>query len=362
MEESFLKFEKWVSDLKSSDRVGVMCHSDADGLCSGVIILTGIEKLIGKKMRYVFFQDERAPTKALFNFVIKNKLTRLVVTDMGLGDNKKALLELTQKVKVLVIDHHVAKEIEVEGLTIIDSHKFKEWKYDPIRYIPSMIAYNFLSKIMDVTELDWMAVCGLIGDVSTDYWKLFVDKALKRNKLSMKQMELITSYINTAKVFSFEKVEETFWIIKDLSEPSGILKSKLKEDYEIVKREVERLKNEFEEKMEKYGRLYFYQINTKYNLISAIASTISFNIISPGDTVVIVGSSDNGKFYVSARNRKVTLFMDELLQEAVRGLDESQAGGHHIAAGCYFRKEDLPKFKEQLLRTYDEMTIRSQPR
>ena len=43
------KFNRFCSNLKESDNIAIIHHSDADGICSALITAKAIERLAGKR-------------------------------------------------------------------------------------------------------------------------------------------------------------------------------------------------------------------------------------------------------------------------------------------------------------------------
>ena len=53
---------------------------------------------------------------------------------------------------------------------------------------------------------------------------------------------------------------------------------------------------------------------------------------------------------VSSRNQSKSEDMGELMKKGVEGLEDSAGGGHVPAAAARFKREDLEKFKENILK------------
>ncbi|MFA5142023.1 MAG: DHHA1 domain-containing protein [Candidatus Woesearchaeota archaeon] len=117
-----------------------------------------------------------------------------------------------------------------------------------------------------------------------------------------------------------------------------------------VQRDIERCV-----KLYKQVELFYPERNLHYGIINPLNSRIaSFiaNCISnetPNETFVIM--CFEGDFVrVSARNQSHNENMNELMKRGVAGLEDASGGGHKAASGACFRREDLNKFLDNILR------------
>ena len=60
---------------------------------------------------------------------------------------------------------------------------------------------------------------------------------------------------------------------------------------------------------------------------------------------------------VSSRNQSKSEDMGELMKKGVEGLEDSAGGGHVPAAAARFKREDLEKFKENILKWESELLV-----
>ena len=90
--------------------------------------------------------------------------------------------------------------------------------------------------------------------------------------------------------------------------------------------------------------MLFFQYGGELSLSADIANELSF--LYP-DKLIVVAYLKGSKANISLRwekdVRKITL-------EAIKGLEGATGGGHEHATGAQISIEDLPKFKENLMR------------
>ncbi|MDD5148846.1 MAG: DHHA1 domain-containing protein, partial [Candidatus ainarchaeum sp.] len=99
--------------------------------------------------------------------------------------------------------------------------------------------------------------------------------------------------------------------------------------------------------------LELYTIKTRF---PAIKSQIinDFSNKSPGKTVILWEiTGRNVRF--SARRQDGKVKVNELLENAIEGIPDSNAGGHAPAAAGGVPKEFFEKFKEQLIRELEKI-------
>jgi len=92
--------------------------------------------------------------------------------------------------------------------------------------------------------------------------------------------------------------------------------------------------------------LYFYEIESKFNVCSSVTSLISK--MKPQSSFVFMQRwGEIIKF--SARNQGGTRDMGALMKSCVSGFDEASGGGHAPAAAAKIKEGDLEDFKSRLL-------------
>jgi single-stranded DNA-specific DHH superfamily exonuclease len=103
---------------------------------------------------------------------------------------------------------------------------------------------------------------------------------------------------------------------------------------------------EFAEFFEDIG-LIFYIIKSKYRIKAPLNTRLSLEM--PNKTILLLQESEGGKISISARRRDEKVAVNDLLENAIVGLEGASGGGHIPAAGATIRKQDLQKFKENIM-------------
>jgi single-stranded DNA-specific DHH superfamily exonuclease len=98
--------------------------------------------------------------------------------------------------------------------------------------------------------------------------------------------------------------------------------------------------------------LIIYPIQAKYNIKSFIANRLSYDY--PAKTIIVMQDINPNRVWFSARRQDFKVKMNELLEEAVKGIPDSSAGGHIPAAAGSIPKNYAEKFKENLVKILKE--------
>ena len=350
------KFRKFIESLSRNDIIAVLHHTDPDGICSGVIIARLIEKVRGKRIDLRINQaaGDIPINRSTVEILKANKVNKLVVTDLCIDQETSNLKEVEKFSEILVIDHHkVYNDISSKRVVFIKPDFVSEKKSSA--YPASKFCFDLVSEFWDISSLDWVAAVGLIGDCAFSSWKSFIEGVLakysieKSHDIFQTSLGKCASLISDAESFDISKVEEAFNIVYSSSSPEELLSSPLQKCRDAVENEISYWKSHISEFAEFYDGLglIFYFIRPKYRIKAPLNTQLSFKY--PESTIIILQESEDGMIGISARRRDEKLAVNELLENAVRGLKGASGGGHVPAAGAKIRKQDLQKFKENLI-------------
>ena len=344
-------FKKFVKSLTKKDRIALLYHSDADGLCSAVIAVKAIEKIRGRKPELVFYQIPVSVelSRKTISLLRKKRINRLISVDIAIDQKADAVRKVAKFADILILDHHkkyhTFKEKNILMLKANDVAKG-----DGADYPLSKMSYDLFSKLCDIKKLKWVSAVGIIGDSGLDRWKKFIDSAAKESKLSiddLKQMKEIVSSVEAATLEKFSGLFNEFYKTKN---PRKLLKSKFlkysKDLHEEIYRHLVMLPSKAEFYPEK--DLVFYIIKSKTGIKSPLVNKISHSLF-PDKTVILVQDSGKKMLKVSARRQDRKVKVNDLLEKAVNGLKGATAGGHIPAAAGEFQRKDLRKFKKRLI-------------
>lgn len=350
------KFRKFIESLSKKDVVAVMHHTDPDGVCAAVIMAKLVEKVRGKKIDLRINQpaSDIAVLKETILRLRQEKVNRLITVDLGIDQSPASVREIEGFAEILVIDHHKIYNDLNSARTLMIKPQLVSEK-NPAAYPASKLCFDLASGIADMSSLDWVAAIGLVGDCAFSSWKDFLDSVLSKYKIEKKADIFDTgigkaaSLISDAESFDNSKVSESYEVVYRASGIGGVLSSSLQKYREAVENEISYWESHldgFAEFRDEIG-LIFYFINSKFRIKAPLNTRLSIKY--PDKTIILLSELDDGMIGMSARRRDEKYAMNDLLEKSVIGLDGASAGGHIPAAGGKIRKEDLQKFKENLV-------------
>jgi len=355
-EEIMKRFKEFISSITKEDIVAVLHHTDPDGVCSGVIAAKLVEKIRGKKIDLRLNQRAGAipVTESSLEILKQNNITKLIITDLCVDQETSNLKEIEKFAEILVIDHHkIYEDINSEKTVFIKPDFISEKKSSA--YPASKFCFDLASEITDMSDFDWIAAVGLIGDCAFLTWVSFIDKVLAKYDMA-KDPDIFqtdlgkgASLISDAESFDTANVEEAFNVVYTASSPNDLLNSSLQKYRDTVENEISYWKEHLNEFAEFYDdiNLIFYMIKSKYRIKAPLNTRLS--IENPNKTILLLQESENNTISISARRRDEKVAVNNLLENAIKGLEGASGGGHIPAAGATIKKADLQKFKENVM-------------
>ena len=343
MELSFLKgskkeFLEFVSFITTRDKIAIVSDSDLDGIASALFL----EKFLNSKnLDISYFRFERLNAEALGRLsyeMNQRDITKVFFCDMSIeaidffGYN-----ELKKNMDVFIIDHHPLDMRAREMSNII-----KNISAD----CTALIIYEMTKEFYDSASWEWLLIATMFSEFSYKSSKHFeymkkVYPTINLENLSSSIPGINARKMSSALIYYKDNPRIVFDIVKERKLED------LEEIHEIIEEEVTRIVEDFTEKKKFYKtkNLYFYEINSKFELLSYVTSLVSKS--SPDETFVFMQRKDEFiKF--SARNQNTTKDMGELMKICTEGLTRAQGGGHAPAAGARILSGDLTEFKRRL--------------
>lgn len=244
------------------------------------------------------------------------------------------------------IDHHDVPKPERD---IFYFNPFLNSKTnEPVSYL----CYKITEKKDDI----WLAVIGCIGDgYFPDFVKDFKQKYPElwgENIKSAFQALYTTELGKIARILNFALKDRTSKVVNMLrflitvKSPHEILDEEKARSILQRFKQVDLKYSRLVEKAKRFarGKLLFFQYGGELSLSADIANELSFLF---SDKIIVVAYLKGSKANISLRwekdVRKMTL-------EAIKGLEGATGGGHEHATGAQVGIEDLPKFKENLMK------------
>jgi single-stranded DNA-specific DHH superfamily exonuclease len=334
-------FHKFIESLTKEDKVGIITHTDLDGLGSGIFLHKILES---REIKPVFtkFLDYRSDA---LKEILKLDFNKLFFTDWSPDNFEEDLIELRKKADVLVIDHHPLNEKLKDKTGIIKT---------PSKYCSTHCLFDLAKqgKYFDTEEGEWLACGAIIFDytfMDEDNFNFLksIYPTIKKEDIWNSQPALISKKIANSLIYYKPDVEKVYQMV-------------LNKDFESLDKADEIISKDYSDWKEKYKKeaeyfpkseLYFYYATPKYGITSAVVSAVSQQEV-PNKTFVFASDDKNRKDFIkmSARNQMGDVKLGSVLKKCVEGFEDSDAGGHDRAAAGGFPKRYLEEFKARLLK------------
>ncbi|MBS3058039.1 MAG: DHH family phosphoesterase [Candidatus Diapherotrites archaeon] len=344
------EFDRFVNSLSEKDRIAIITDHDTDGVTAGVIAFKALLQITGKMPAMVIIasnQNEPLSEKTV-RVLKKKKINKLVCPDISLDQKERLFFarKISKFAKILNIDHHkvYAKSIG-KGNVLVKPQFFS--KIDPSRYASAKMCFDLFSRHTNLEGSEWIAALGLYGDWGEKAWKGFFSSALRKAGISLEKIKELHGILAAVDVLEKKRLPECFNNLLSVEKPANSLRSfaKYRQRLESMLREAEM---DFWKNAECHPKLEycFYLASAKYgiaaNLINRLAKKAQ-------KTTLVIGQRAGKEIKLSARRSDRKIAVNELLENAVKGLKEGSAGGHEPAAGGKILAKDLGKFKKKVL-------------
>ena len=342
IEEQFRKGEEFIGNLKPSDKVILVHHKDCDGTYSAAIATIALQRL-GKKLNKVITgttEKSEEIVKAIKNY------DKAIIVDIGI-DLLFKQLNKTDK-EILYIDHHIPVDKELsENIVYINPRLEDNDIYQPATYV----VYKFFSQLVDLSDKEWLAVVGTIGDYGYEDCRDLLDRYIKVKEKGgiwkTKYGKVVIETVGAATEIGFGKLLEILIeadSFEELSRNKGI-----KAAYKKYENLYESAKKQFWKNAEKFddANLIFSVLSSKVERVgSAIATETSTKY---PDKIIFLLERIEGFYKIHARYQRGKINLGKMLREMGVG------GGHGPAAGGKIKTKELADFKKKLL---DELESR----
>jgi single-stranded DNA-specific DHH superfamily exonuclease len=332
----FSKVLGFLKSLTSNDKILIVFHRDADGLCSAVIARKALERAGLKPDIMVTHLEKTSELES----VAKSKYNAVIFLDLALdhlGGNF-----WNGKQKILLIDHHpYHKDLNSKNVVHFNSHFFLEG------YLPaSYLVYKIFSEIAEIKDVEWISVLGTIADYGYDDCRDLLDKYIsvkEKGEMFETKYGKAAGMIGGVSFFlGFEKMAEI--LIKSESVDKFLGNKKILNYYEKFSNEIERLKKEFFEKAEKTGNVYFAHIESK---IERIQSSLLTRLSTENPEKVLVVYHKVGENIKLSGRAQIGYDLGTIFMKAAEFAGGS-GGGHKPAAGAMVPASNIKKFKKKV--------------
>ncbi|PIN81900.1 hypothetical protein COV11_00565 [Candidatus Woesearchaeota archaeon CG10_big_fil_rev_8_21_14_0_10_30_7] len=350
----------FLKNIKKSDRVAVIHHTDPDGISSGVLMCKLIERLRGKQpdLRHNQPGIIHGFTDETLELLKSDKINKVITTDISPDENYENWKDVEEFAEILIVDHHPLIYEETDRTIILKPQLFQK-DILPVRYCAAKLVYDLASYLVDMSDLDWIASIGIIGDVASPAWEDFLDKTFKKyNFVKGKDwfdsiLGKTASTMSCAECYDESLIPKVFGILYRAKTPEEIINSELKQFKEIIQEEIQYWIKNLNEKAEFYPEIetIYYKITPKHHVKSSISTNLGIKF--PNKTIFIV-SEENDLMLISARRGDFKKSVNDILKKAIINIPDAQAGGHIPAAGARVPKQYYEVFKKRLLEVLHE--------
>ena len=278
---------------------------------------------------------------------------------MAADSQEKLIKNIEEFADILIVDHHeFSIDLSSNKTTFINVFNTTEKK--GAAYPASKFIYDLSFNLTNIENLDWVVSAGIIGDVGFNYWKDFINNTLKKYNERITDhgpdniFGKITSLINASRICNPEGIQECYEIVYNAKSYNDVISDTKLLGYKIaVTEEINHWVDEFK-KLKGDKGLFVYTIHPKLNINSTLSTILSMDYIPRDSTLVVIADNGEAIVSISARRQDSKSKMNELLQLAIKDIPNSNAGGHIPAAGGSIPKEYITKFKNNLIRVYNE--------
>lgn len=351
----FNKFKEYITQLKNSDIIAIVHHTDPDGISSAVIISKLISKLRENPPNIIIACSYAMLKEGKFvNKIFESNATHTIIVDLNIDENYELCLQLANSSKLLIIDHHAIKNEDKLPKEIILIKPQYFTNKDPSKYCTAKLTYDLTYDLalpfIDATNMDWIACVGIIGDMAYSLWEDFVQKTFIKYNFEMKkeifetQIGMIARMISSAE--STRQPELAYKIMMTAEKPEEMLNSSLAKLEQEINKEMNFWLAKLEELLIKTKNALFFEINSIHNIKSPITTIFS---TKHADTTVIIASAEAERYQASARRSDGKYQMNKLCEKAVEGIPQATGGGHIQASGASVPIQYKEQLKKKLL-------------
>jgi single-stranded DNA-specific DHH superfamily exonuclease len=349
------RFKDFISSITKKDRVAVIHHTDPDGVCSGVILSKLVERIRKKKIDFRI--NQRGNIHYITDDTIKRlkakKINKVIITDLTVDEHPVGVKKLSEFASVLIIDHHpVYNDLDSKKIVMIKSFFVSD--ISSSRYCAAKLSYDLANLMVDLSDLDWLAAVGSIGDIATGPFRPWLRKVFRRHRIKLKKdlfktrLGGVAILISSAESFDVKNVKLCFDIIYKARTYRDVLKSRLR----VFRKKIDDELQHYIRNMRSLAEIYpdldliYYEMRPKYHTKSPLCTILGIKY--PNKTIVTVDLR-KGMVSASARRSDSKVAVNKLLSGAVKGFKSANAGGHVFASGANFYKKDYKKFKKRII-------------
>lgn len=335
LNDLFERARKFFEDIDPAEDILLVHHTDADGYCSGAIFLAALNRL--KKCKNIdIVPAANEELEDLLKSPQPKSYKKMIILDIDVFYLKKEFEAFDGQ--ILIIDHHTLREdLNSDKIVYINPRFENEEIYQPVSYV----AYNFLSTIADLKDVEWVAVLGTVGDFALedcrDLLKKWVRAATKKD-LVKTDFWKVAKMLYGAIIMKTEDITSLLLKYKTLSElksDAGFLSA-----YDKFEKEYEGVRKEFEDHAEHINNIIISVVSPPFKRLGSCLAT-DLGIENEDKTIIMIEKRGEN-FKIHARSQSGKVHMGRLMEKCCT----LGGGGHRRAAGGSIRASDFEKFRE----------------
>lgn len=350
----------FINKIEPNDKVLVVYGHDNDSICSAAIVSKLVKKFKSEDVNLFSTKDNFAVNDDDADEISKMEADYIIVLDIAhLSSSYVEKVLSTQN--SMIIDHH--QPLSLTNITYCNPRNFEKKIYMPVSYI----VYKIYQKFGDASEVAWIAGIGVLSDHAVSIARDLFDEIKKFSpkligNTALKEESLFSySLIGTlAKIFDSARIVSgrigsvlAARALLNSSSYEDIMKSgnsdaaKLIMWSDIVRHEFKRLVADFNKKKKTVKKnIIYYEIPSKYFIKSSLSGYL---VQFYKDKILVLTQKSRNNLYVSfRRGEKVKTDLNKLAKKAVKGIPDSEGGGHEAASGAKIPVKYISKFLKQL--------------
>ncbi|MBI2565259.1 DHH family phosphoesterase [Candidatus Woesearchaeota archaeon] len=351
----FDKVVQTIDKISSKDKIAIFYDGDSDGICAFTLLRKILERL-NKSIAIVSheFHGNVQFTQKHLTVWREQGISHIITLDLPV-DHVKENFTFLKDFKTIIIDHHPSRNKPEKKNIILFKPEFFTDMENPSFYCTTKIVYDVMSKLVDINDLTWIALTGLIADYCWKDWEAFLKEGFKKYKIAWKDnlwetdIGLLTKLISGAGAFD-DKGEALNKCIQSMYNAEN-LKDALQKlaQFSIVNETVQNYVDHFEERAEKLNddKLLILEVKTHYKIVSPISTAVHTSGKFPKSFILVIQTS--GEFVKLSARTPEQWDANKILQECVKGFEQANGGGHARASGGKVLKKDYPEFKKRLI-------------
>lgn len=349
---------EFIRTLSREDRIAVLYDDDGDGMSAAASVIIGITRLVGKPPFLVraFEKTNQYISDDLPSVLRAMQISKLITVDKTVDQKGLAFMQKLEAVcPVLVIDHHKLYQ-DYQSPRFILAKPQMVWETESSSFPTAIWAYTLFSSVVDLSDKAWIPSIGITSDSAYPRWKSFVDAQVEKYDLPPIPADpfegpygIMSRIVYSTQIMASYQLPELLDLLVEAEHPKQILDSGFRSLLKIVDDEVEVWMKRLETEIVAFPEieLYIAKVRPKHGIKSLLINRLSREKYGTKNLLLMQDLGDQ-RVLISARRQDFKVPMNELMEFAVKGLPESNGGGHIPAAAASIRKVDEPKFLENV--------------